>query len=152
MNLDDLSSDLVTVGGRLIRRLGRETRTGESASVWRALSVIEQYESVTIGGLAKAYGSSQPAATKLASRLEEAGLVERRHDADDARVSRLTLAGAGRARLSAERAIAADYLKPMMADLTAADHRAIARTVEILSAFIDGQPGMPDLPAALTPG
>ncbi|WAL39307.1 MarR family transcriptional regulator [Brevibacterium sp. BRM-1] len=151
MNLDDLGSDLVTVGGRLIRRLSRETRTGESASVWRALSVIEQYGSVTIGGLAQAYGSSQPAATKLASKLEAEGLVERRHDADDARISRLSLTAAGGERLAVERAIAADYLKPMMAGLSADDQRAIARTVEILSAFIDGQPGMPDLPAALTP-
>ncbi len=133
----DLGSDLMVVAGRLTRRVSRETRGQDTAGVWRGLSVVEQYEPITISALARAYGCSQPAATKLVARLESEGLARRAGDATDARISRISLTSAGHERLRAERAIASDYLRPMMDSLSAADTQAMWRTVEILTRFID---------------
>lgn len=145
VNPGNLGTDLVVVVGQLTRRLGRESRNADGVSVWRALAVIDQYEPVTIGGIARAYGSSQPGATKLVARLEAEGLAQRSQVEGDARVSKISLTQAGKDRLSQERQVAADYLSPLMDNLSQADQQAVARTVEILGQFMDSRPGMPEV-------
>ena len=54
-------------------------------------------EGVPQSQLAAAMGVEPPTATKMLQRMERAGLIERRPDAEDARISRVYLSERGRA-------------------------------------------------------
>ena len=54
-------------------------------------------EGIPQSQLAAAMGVEPPTATKMLQRMERAGLIERRPDPDDARISRVYLTQRGRA-------------------------------------------------------
>ena len=62
-----------------------------------ALFELWNEEGLTQSELANNLGVEPPTITKSTARLEKAGLVERRQDPEDARVSRVYLTPAGRA-------------------------------------------------------
>lgn len=63
-----------------------------------ALFCFSGEAALTIGDLAGVLGLAQSAASGLARRMEEAGLVERSSDPEDGRATRLTLTDLGRRR------------------------------------------------------
>jgi len=63
---------------------------------WGALSLLLVQDGLTIGSMAQMRGVDAPAATGIISRLEQIGLLERRHDREDRRVVKVYLTEEGR--------------------------------------------------------
>ena len=82
-----LAADLRVAVARLARRLRQQTGTDLTASLLSALWSIERLEPVTLGDLAVAERVQPPTLTRIAARLEEEGLVVRRTDTNDRRVT-----------------------------------------------------------------
>ena len=107
----ELVSRLVVVSSRLTRAFRRVIGNENSLAALRALAVVEQYQPVRVGHFAQGYLSSQPAATKLLAKLEEAGLVVREASPTDGRASQFSLTDAGRAAWR-RTAIMIDQMRP----------------------------------------
>jgi DNA-binding MarR family transcriptional regulator len=63
---------------------------------WGALSLLLVQDGMTIGTMSQKRGVDAPAATGIITRLEQIGLVERRHDHEDRRVVKVYLTDEGR--------------------------------------------------------
>ncbi len=63
---------------------------------WGALSLLIVQDGMTIGTMSQKRGVDAPAATGIITRLEQVGLVERRHDREDRRVVKVYLTDEGR--------------------------------------------------------
>lgn len=63
---------------------------------WGALSLLIEQDGMTIGSMSQKRGVDAPAATAIITRLEQIGLVERRHDREDRRVVKVYLTDEGR--------------------------------------------------------
>jgi DNA-binding MarR family transcriptional regulator len=63
---------------------------------WGALSLLIIDDGMTIGAMSQMRGVDPPAATGIITRLEQHGLVERRHDREDRRVVKVYLTDEGR--------------------------------------------------------
>jgi DNA-binding MarR family transcriptional regulator len=63
---------------------------------WGALSLLLVQDGMTIGTMSQKRGVDAPAATGIVTRLEQHGLVERRHDREDRRVVKIYLTDEGR--------------------------------------------------------
>ncbi len=63
---------------------------------WGALSLLLVQDGMTIGTMSQKRGVDPPAATGIITRLEQIGLVERRHDHEDRRVVKVYLTDEGR--------------------------------------------------------
>ena len=63
---------------------------------WGALELLLAQDGMTIGAMSQKRGVDAPAATGIITRLEQMGLVERRHDREDRRVVKVYLTEEGR--------------------------------------------------------
>ena len=63
---------------------------------WSALALLLEYDGLTIGTMSQMRGVDAPTATGIITRMEQNGLVERRHDRDDRRVVKVYLTDEGR--------------------------------------------------------
>ncbi|HEX6556205.1 MAG TPA: MarR family winged helix-turn-helix transcriptional regulator [Ktedonobacteraceae bacterium] len=63
---------------------------------WGALSLLLVQDGMTIGTMSQKRGVDAPTATGIITRLEQNGLVERRHDREDRRVVKVYLTNEGR--------------------------------------------------------
>jgi DNA-binding MarR family transcriptional regulator len=63
---------------------------------WGALSLLLAQDGQTIGTMSQKRGVDAPTATGIITRLEQHGLVERRHDREDRRVVKIYLTEEGR--------------------------------------------------------
>jgi len=63
---------------------------------WGALELLLAQDGMTIGAMSQKRGVDAPAATGMITRLEQMGLVERRHDREDRRVVKVYLTAEGR--------------------------------------------------------
>ena len=63
---------------------------------WSALSLLLVQDGLTIGTMSQIRGVDAPTATGIITRLEQNGLVERRHDREDRRVVKVYLTDEGR--------------------------------------------------------
>ncbi|HLZ56437.1 MAG TPA: MarR family transcriptional regulator [Ktedonosporobacter sp.] len=63
---------------------------------WGALSLLVVDDGMTIGTMSQKRGVDAPAATAIITRLEQNGLVERRHNREDRRVVKVYLTDEGR--------------------------------------------------------
>ena len=63
---------------------------------WGALSLLLVHDGMTIGAMSQKRGVDAPAATGIITRLEQYGLVERRHDREDRRIVKVYLTDEGR--------------------------------------------------------
>ena len=102
----------------------------------RALGVVEQYQPVRVGHFAQGYLCSQPAATKVLARLEEAGYVHREASPNDKRASQLSLTDIGRARLAENRSMMAERMKPYFEALTPGDRLGVQRALGLVSQYL----------------
>ena len=83
--------------------------------------------------LAAADGCSQPTMSAQVARLEEAGLVARTTDPDDARRSRITLTTAGRESLAEVRTTNGAWAAALLADHSASDIRTAVAVLHTLT-------------------
>ena len=132
----ELVSRLVVVSSRLTRAFRRVIGNENSLATLRALAVIEQYQPVRVGHFAQGYLSSQPAATKLLARLEEAGLVLREASPTDGRASQFSLTDAGRLRLAENREIMTEQMRPYFESLTPEERLSVDHALGLVSAYL----------------
>ncbi|WP_209324033.1 MarR family winged helix-turn-helix transcriptional regulator [Brevibacterium renqingii] len=132
----ELVSRLVVVSSRLTRAFRRVIGNENSLATLRALAVVEQYQPVRVGHFAQGYLSSQPAATKLLARLEEAGLVLREASPTDGRASQFSLTEEGRRRLAENRSIMIEQMQPYFESLSPDERMSVDRALGLVSDFL----------------
>ena len=127
-----LAADLRVAVARLARRLRQQTGTDLTASLLSALWSIERLEPVTLGDLAVAERVQPPTLTRIAARLEEEGLVVRRTDTNDRRVTIVQLSPDGRRLLERTRTRRTAYLTKRLRGLDPEDLAILERAAPIL--------------------
>lgn len=116
-----------------LRRLRRaDDQLGLSAPQLSAITRLMADGEMTVGELAKAEGVRPPTITRLVQRLENAGLVIRRQDPEDARVWRIAHTGRVAGVLEAGRQARVDVFGSQLAALSKRDREALERAVEVL--------------------
>jgi DNA-binding MarR family transcriptional regulator len=99
------------------------------------LASIERFGPQRLTLLAASEDMTQPAMTQLVNRLEEAGLMRREASPDDRRIVLVTITEAGRAMLARRRAVHAERLAGILAELSPAHQQALAVAVPALDAL-----------------
>lgn len=80
-------------------------------------------------------GVTQPAMTQLVTRLQDAGLAERRADPEDGRVVRVHITDAGRGELLRRRALRTERLGALFEQLTAEQQDALVAALPAIDAL-----------------
>jgi DNA-binding MarR family transcriptional regulator len=117
---------------RLARRLRQQTAGGITQSQLSALTTVAKHGPVSLGELAGIERIAPPTMTRIAARLEEQGLVERRPDAADRRVARVVVTPAGDALLAEIRTRRDAFLTERLQELTSDERAALAKAIPLL--------------------
>ena len=140
------TAQLLDVLGRLIRTAraaGHRHQaeyglSGTPLGILKALATAE----ARAGDLAVRLQVAPSVVSRALVPLEQAGLVEREHDPDDARASRLRLTEQGRLRLEQARRDFADRFTPLLADWPTDDVATLTRLMDRLEATLAGAPDL----------
>lgn len=124
----------VTRLARLMRQEVQVTLTPSQAS---ALSTIRARGSITLGDLAEHERVAPPSITRMVSRLEESGYVERSTDPADGRVCRVAVTAGAEEMISEARQRKAEWLVQRMDGLAGADRRALLDAVEAMETLAE---------------
>ena len=100
------------------------------------LRLLSVNDGVSQRDLADMLHVARPTVTKMLQGMEKSGLVERRPDQADQRLTRVYLTGAGRAAEKKTSVVAADYINATIATLPEADRRELARLLDKFGASI----------------
>jgi len=133
----DLAARLRLAVTRTARRLRQEAGTGLSPSLTAALATVERHGPLTPSELADCERVQRPTATRIASRLENEGLVARTGDPADGRVTLLTATREGHALLHKLRTRKNAYLARRLRDLPAEDLIALERAADVLERLLE---------------
>lgn len=131
----------VTRLARLLRRLGD---TGLSPSQISALTSVERHGPLTLGALADHERVAPPSVTKVVAKLEELGLVERKGDAADRRVARVTVTPAGTALLAHVRQRKDVWLATRLGALDEDQRARLAAALDVIDALVAQDPAAGD--------
>jgi DNA-binding MarR family transcriptional regulator len=121
---------------RLARRLRRQAAEGISPSQLSALATLEGSGALTLTDLAAAERVQPPTMTRIATALEEAGLVVRSVDQKDRRCTNLKLTGDGKRFIARVRSRKTAYLAARIAALSESDRSTLAAATEILERLV----------------
>jgi DNA-binding MarR family transcriptional regulator len=133
----DLAHRLRPVVTRLARRMRQQAGVELSPTQGAALATIDCHGPLTPSELALREKIQRPTATRVLSRLEEAGLVARTPDPDDRRSSLVTATPAGRELLLAVRDRKDLYLAQRLDRLSPEDLAALERAAGILERMLE---------------
>jgi DNA-binding MarR family transcriptional regulator len=128
----DLGSQLRLAILRLSRRLRQEAAGEVTPSQLSALSVLANRGELTLGELAAIERIAPPSMTRIASRLVEAGLLERRSDSSDRRIARVAVSKSGQVLLDETRTRRDAYITTRLQAFSAEDLDILERAVPIL--------------------
>ena len=128
----ELGSSLRLAVLRLSRRLRQQAEGEITPSQMSALSVLDKRGELTLGELAAIERIAPPSMTRIAARLEETGLVERRSDSTDRRVARVALSPAGVKLLRETRERGDAYVSGRLSVLSPDERDLLARAVPLL--------------------
>jgi DNA-binding MarR family transcriptional regulator len=117
---------------RLQRRLRRQANAGITPSQLAVLGTLNRLGPLTLGELADAESLAPPSITRIAAALEEKELVERSVVSGDRRSSRLRLTPKARRLIQTIRAQRTAWIAERVAELGAADIRALQRGIAAL--------------------
>ncbi|MEV4625817.1 MarR family transcriptional regulator [Micromonospora sp. NPDC049523] len=115
---------------RLLRRL--TTPDGLSLTAASTLYRLDEFGAHRLSDLAVAEGVTQPGMTQLVSRLQRDGLAERGSDPADRRVVVVDITEAGRDLVRHRRAIRAEKLAQLLADLGPEERAAVVTSLQVL--------------------
>ena len=133
-----LGSELLTVVARLNRLATSRIRLPLPWAQARLLGTIEDRgDGTRICDLADLDHCSQPTMTTQVRRLEEAGLVTRAADPDDARAVLIRITAKGSQALSQVRADRATVLEPRISHLSDSDRAILAEAVGALHRLVE---------------
>ena len=134
---EEIAARLRLSATRLHRRLRREAGDALTPSQISALAAIERHGPLTLGALAEHEGVSAPSITKVLSILEEDGLVERRPDSSDRRVSFVTTTPKGVALVEESRRRKTAWLSSRIRDLSPEDRRRLDDALDVLDSLTE---------------
>jgi DNA-binding MarR family transcriptional regulator len=127
---------------RLSRRLRQQTVGNVTASQHSALSSIAKSGELSLGALAAIERIAPPSMTRIAAKLEERGLVARRIDEVDRRVSRVVINQAGLDLLAESRTRRDAYLAARLQSFTADEQDLLAKAVPLLERLAAEEPAL----------
>lgn len=136
----DLAARLRLVVTRLGRSLRRHAGGDLTPSQSSALASLERLGPMTLGELSAVENVRPPTLTKVVAALEEQGLVTRRSDPADRRVSRVQATAAGSQLLERSRSRSSAYLAQRLAALAEDDRTALERAVGVIERLLDQEP------------
>ena len=116
----------------LVRQLRTNVEGDMTPTLMSALGTVSREGPITLGDLAAAERVSPPMATKLASGLEQRGLVDRLPCEDDRRVVRLQVNREGRRVLDRAASRRNAWLAQRFAALTEDERIALAEAVTVI--------------------
>ena len=131
-----LASDLLAVVARINRLANQRVRLPLPFAQARLLSTIEAEGRARISDLAAIDHCSQPTMTTQVRRLEDAGLVSRAVDPDDARAVLISITPQGVATLAQVRADRGNAIDPFLEQLDSSDRDTLAAAVEIMRGLL----------------
>jgi DNA-binding MarR family transcriptional regulator len=117
---------------RLARLLRRQNIDSLGATLDAALASLDREGPLTLGELAAVEQIAPPSVTRIAGKLEDAGLVVRRFDRPDRRVCRLELTPEGRRHAVDNRSRRHAWLAGQLEGLPADDLATLERALEVL--------------------
>ncbi|MFV0317083.1 MAG: MarR family winged helix-turn-helix transcriptional regulator [Microthrixaceae bacterium] len=120
---------------RLARLLRQEVPTELTPSQLSVLSSIRRHGPVTLGELAELERVAPPSITRMVSRLEDDGYVERIRCEDDARVCRVVVTDQAEEMVAGARQAKATWLTERMDDLPATQRRRAVAALEAIEAL-----------------
>jgi len=100
------------------------------------LRLLAAHDGITQRDLADVLHLARPTVSKMLQAMEKAGVVERRPDETDQRLTCVKLTASGRILEQDLRAVAADYVNETIGTLPEGDRRELARLLEDLAASI----------------
>ncbi|GAA4833219.1 MarR family winged helix-turn-helix transcriptional regulator [Kitasatospora terrestris] len=124
----DIGSALYGLATRAARRLPRDMSLTSAAT----LATLDRTGPRRITDLAAIEGVTQPAMTVLVRVMEESGLVERRRDASDRRVTLVSATEAGAAYVRARRQAGVDAFAGLIDRLTDDEVEALTAALPAL--------------------
>ena len=132
-----LGVDLLGVVARLNRLATQRIRLPLPWAQARLLSTIEDQGAARISDLAALDHCSQPTMTMQVRRLEDAGLVTRTTDPDDARAVLIRITPKGSRTLTRVRAERGGVIDPYLARLEPEDRETLASAVLVLRRLLE---------------
>ena len=120
---------------RLARQLRQESNVGLSPSQLSALATVERHGPLTLGALADHERVAPPTVTKAVAKLEASGLVARRVDDRDRRVSWVSLTDEGASLLGEIRQRKDAWLAARIASLDTDARKRLADALDVLDAL-----------------
>ena len=126
---------------RLARQLRRMDPNELTITQFSALATVVRSGPLGIGQLAEIEGLPSPAATRLADKLEQAGLVARRRNPVDRRGVQLVATERGTELLERRVRIGNAWLAEQLSALSRQDRKALERAVAVLESFATERPG-----------
>jgi DNA-binding MarR family transcriptional regulator len=129
---DTLGADLLAVVARINRLATQRVRMPLPFAQARLLSAIEDQGSSRISDLAALDNCSQPTMTTQVRRLEDAGLVSRTTDPDDARAVLIEITAEGVDTLKQVRTDRGAAIDPYLERLDAADLQTLGDAVRVM--------------------
>jgi DNA-binding MarR family transcriptional regulator len=140
-DLDDASTAVFRAFGTAVRlhRQFMTRRMGESAvhpGQAVCLNILARRDGVPQRDLAETMHVAPPTLSRMLRSMERAGLVERRADEADQRLTRVYLSDAGRVLAARARAALADHIPAAMAALSREERVELARLLEKLNASV----------------
>jgi len=112
---------------------------------WGVLALLGQQDGLTISGLSQARAIDPPTVTGIVTRLEQSGLVERRHDREDRRVVKVFLTGEGRYSMRFLPAVVATFNATLSRGISDTEQRElIAKLQKIIANLTAARPGVAD--------
>ena len=128
-------------------RLGRQLRRHDPSELTitqlSALAVVVRSGPLGIGQLAEIEGLPSPAATRLADKLEEAGLIARRANPADRRGVHIVATAAGTDLLARRQQVGNAWLAERLGALSEHDRDALERAVDVLETLATARPDEP---------
>lgn len=147
----ELADQLHSAAIHLLRQLRKEDdASGLSAPRLSALSVVVFGGPVTLGQLARAEQVRPPTMTKIVTGLEKDGLVERKPDSHDGRVTRIIATAKGQRILVEGRARRVKSLTQAVEGLSDAELAQLDRGIKVFQKLISATRRQPSEENAAT--
>lgn len=117
---------------RLARRLRQESSSGLTPSQLSALAAVLNRGPITLGELAEHEQVAPPSITQVVAKLEVQGLLERKTDPRDRRVSRVRTTKAGAALIAETRRRKTAWLAGRIRELEPGARAQLAAALDVL--------------------
>jgi len=141
---EDLADQLHSAAIHLLRQLRKEDdASGLSAPRLSALSVVVFGGPLTLGALARAEQVKPPTMTRIVTGLEKDGLVKRKGDALDKRLTHIVATPKGQRILAAGRARRVERLAGAVGRLEGKELAELRRGVQLVRAVVQNMRGKP---------